>query len=191
MFPPMRTGRRSIPGIPTIRPLATEAEARACAEIMSSSDPWRRLGRGFDESYRIVRDPAREVYVAIDALAGEQPRVVGFTVVIMHGAFVGYIQTVAVHPDSRGRGIGTALIEFAERRILREQPNVFICVSSFNPDARRLYERLGYTVVGALTDYIVRGHSEILLRKTTGPLAEHAPEARRSQADTDDRLPEA
>ena len=36
--------------------------------------------------------------------------------------------------------------------------------------ARRLYERLGYKVIGELTDSIVRGHSEFLLRKTLGPL---------------------
>ena len=90
----------------------------------------------------------------------------------MRGAFVGYIQSVAVLEKWRGRGLGTALIEAAERRILREAPNVFICVSSFNAGARRLYERLGYTVVGELEDYIVRGHSETLMRKTTGPLSE-------------------
>jgi ribosomal protein S18 acetylase RimI-like enzyme len=45
-----------------------------------------------------------------------------------------------------------------------------MCVSSFNVDAKRLYERLGYKVVGELTDYIVRGHSELLLRKTVGPM---------------------
>jgi [ribosomal protein S18]-alanine N-acetyltransferase len=159
---------------PTIRPLSTDAEARACAEIMSTSDPWRRLGRALDESYAMVRDPGREVYVALDEPSqGSDPRVAGFTILIMQGAFVGYIQSVAVREDCRGRGLGTELITFAERRILRETPNVFICVSSFNPDARRLYERLGYTVVGELTDYIVRGHSEILLRKTTGPLSNH------------------
>jgi [ribosomal protein S18]-alanine N-acetyltransferase len=89
----------------------------------------------------------------------------------MTGAFVGYIQTIAIQPDRRGRGLGSRLIDFAERRILAESPNVFMCVSSFNHDARRLYERLGYHVVGELTDYIVQGHSEILLRKTTGPLS--------------------
>ena len=155
-----------------IQPLSSDAEARSCAEMMASSDPWRRLGRSFDESYRILHDPSREVYVALEPSAGATPRVVGFTILIMQGAFVGYIQSVAVRGDCRGRGIGTALIEFAERRILRETSNVFICVSSFNPDARRLYERLGFEVVGELTDYIVRGHSEILLRKTTGPLSE-------------------
>jgi ribosomal protein S18 acetylase RimI-like enzyme len=51
------------------------------------------------------------------------------------------------------------------------------CVSSFNHGARRLYERLGYHVVGELTDYIVEGYSEILLRKTRGPLTER-PELR-------------
>jgi ribosomal protein S18 acetylase RimI-like enzyme len=125
-----------------------------------------------DESYRIVRDPEREVYVAVTPAADDDPAVVGFVIVIMRGAFVGYIQTVAVHPDCRGQGIGSALIAFAERRIFREQPNVFICASSFNPDARRLYERLGYRIVGELTDFIVRGHSEILMRKTIGPLSE-------------------
>jgi ribosomal protein S18 acetylase RimI-like enzyme len=86
-----------------------------------------------------------------------------------------------VHESWRGRGLGTALIAFAERRILRDQPNVFICVSSFNARARRLYERLGYEVVGELKDFVVRGHSEFLLRKSTGPLAEHVPRSERAE----------
>jgi ribosomal protein S18 acetylase RimI-like enzyme len=68
-------------------------------------------------------------------------------------------------------------VEFAERRILQVSPNVFMCVSSFNHGARRLYQRLGYQVIGELPDYLVRGHSEILLRKTTGPLAGFAVQA--------------
>ena len=47
---------------------------------------------------------------------------------------------------------------------------MFLCVSSFNPRARALYERLGYELVRELTDYIVAGHSELLLRKTVGPI---------------------
>jgi ribosomal protein S18 acetylase RimI-like enzyme len=53
----------------------------------------------------------------------------------------------------------------------QQTANVFMCVSSFNIEAKRLYIRLGYEVVGELRDYIVAGHSEILLRKTIGPLA--------------------
>jgi hypothetical protein len=43
--------------------------------------------------------------------------------------------------------------------------------------ARALYLRLGYEVVGELRDYLVRGHSEWLLRKSVGPLAEFTPAA--------------
>jgi ribosomal-protein-alanine N-acetyltransferase len=145
--------------------METDAEARICAHLMATSEPWVTLGRSVDASIRIVTDPTREVYVA---RRGDD--IVGFIILCMTGAFVGYIQTVCVHPDCRGQGLGSRLVEFAEQRILRESPNVFMCVSSFNHDARRLYERLGYQVIGELTDYIVRGHSEILLRKTRGPL---------------------
>jgi ribosomal protein S18 acetylase RimI-like enzyme len=156
----------------TIRPLAGEAEARACAGIMATSDPWVTLGRDFDASLAVVRDPGREVYVATPDGSGE---VVGFVVVNMRGAFVGYIQTVAVRADWRGRGVGSRLIALAEERIFRESPNVFMCVSSFNHRARALYARLGYDAVGELRDYIVRGHSEWLLRKTRGPTSEFLP----------------
>jgi ribosomal protein S18 acetylase RimI-like enzyme len=152
-----------------LRPLATEAEANACARIMSGSEPWRTLGRDFGASLDMVRDASREVFVAV---AGDPAEVVGFLILNMRGAFVGYIQTVALRDDWRGRGVGTQLLTFAEARIFRDAPNVFMCVSTFNHRARALYERLGYEIVGELRDYIVSGYSELLLRKTIGPLSE-------------------
>jgi ribosomal-protein-alanine N-acetyltransferase len=145
--------------------LANETEARACARLMAESEPWLTLGRTYEASLAVIQDPSREVYVARD-----ERELAGFLILCMTGAFVGYIQTICIHPERRGQGLGSRLVEFAQQRILAESPNVFMCVSSFNPDARRLYERLGYQVVGELTDYIVQGHSEILLRKSVGPL---------------------
>jgi ribosomal protein S18 acetylase RimI-like enzyme len=153
-----------------IRPLDGDAEARACATLMSSSEPWIRFGRDFDRSYALVRDPSREVYVAVSDESRGAGAVLGFVILVMQGAFVGYIQSLAVDDRWRGRGVGSALMAFAEQRIFRDQPNVFICASSFNPGAQRLYERLGFRRVGELTDFIVAGHSEILYRKTSGPL---------------------
>jgi ribosomal-protein-alanine N-acetyltransferase len=160
--------RRAVtgPAAITIRPLGEDADARLCARLMAGSEPWITLGRGYEESLAILRDPARESYVA--RLGAE---IVGFVVLSMAGAFVGYIQTVCVAPEHQGRGFGSALVGFAEERIWRESPNVFLCVSDFNGGARRLYERLGYRVVGELNDYIVAGHSEILMRKSLGPLS--------------------
>jgi ribosomal protein S18 acetylase RimI-like enzyme len=137
---------------------------------MTASDPWVTLGRSYETSLDIIQDPDREVYLARD-----ETGLAGFLILCMTGPFVGYIQTVCIDPGRRGQGLGSRLVEFAEQRILMESPNVFMCVSSFNHDARRLYERLGYKVIGELADYIVPGHSEILLRKTTGPLTGFTP----------------
>jgi ribosomal protein S18 acetylase RimI-like enzyme len=149
----------------SIARLETDAEAEACARLMAGSEPWITLGRTYEASLRVIQDSAREVYLARD-----EAGLAGFLILCMTGAFVGYIQTICVHPGRRGLGLGSRLVQFAEERILEESPNVFMCVSSFNHDARRLYERLGYLVVGELTDYIVEGYSEILLRKSQGPL---------------------
>ncbi len=141
---------------------------------MCSQEPWLTLQRDFEESVEILSDPSRESY-----LATVEDRIVGFLILNLEGAFVGYLQTVCVAPEWRRQGIGRRLVTFAEDRIFREAPNVFLCVSSFNSDARRLYERLGYEIVGELEDYIVRGHAEILFRKTTGPLREFKKPGRR------------
>jgi ribosomal-protein-alanine N-acetyltransferase len=152
----------------TVRPIAGDEEVRVCAEIMTTSDPWLTLGRTTEQAQRILSDrEVQDTYVAVHDGA-----VVGFVILVMKGAFVGYIRSVAVHADWRSRGLGRRLIWFAEERIFRDSPNVFLCVSSFNPRARALYERLGYETVGELRDYIVRGHSEWLMRKTLGPYAE-------------------
>jgi ribosomal-protein-alanine N-acetyltransferase len=148
-----------------IRPLGSGEEAEACARMMAGTEPWITLRRGYEACLRVVVDETRERYVAY-----ERERLAGLLILNLRGAFVGYIQTVCAAPECRGRGVGTALVAFAEERIFREHRNVFICVSDFNPGARRLYERLGYRLVGELTDYVVAGHSELLLRKTRGPL---------------------
>ena len=132
---------------------------------MADSEPWITLGRGYEDSLAVLRDVRKERYVVLD-----RDRLAGFLILNMTGTFVGYIQTVCVAPEDRGRGLGEKLVGFAEERIFRESPNVFLCVSSFNAGARRLYDRLGYQVVGELMDYVVPGHSEILMRKTIGPL---------------------
>jgi [ribosomal protein S18]-alanine N-acetyltransferase len=152
-----------------VRRLASDHEARTCARIMAATEPWVTLRRDFEASLSILRDPLREVYVAVSEGGTD---VLGFVALVMHGAFVGYIQSIAVREDRRGRGLGSRLMAFAESRIFRVTPNVFICASSFNERARALYTRLGYETIGELRDYVVRGESELLMRKSLGPLAE-------------------
>jgi [ribosomal protein S18]-alanine N-acetyltransferase len=150
-----------------IQPLQNPHEARACAQLMARSEPWITLRRTYEDGLKLLQDPAKDVFVA---LAGGA--VAGFIVLDPRGPFSGYIQTICVAPEWRRRGLGRKLLAFAEERILRESPNVFLCVSSFNTGAQRLYDRLGYERVGELKDYLIRGYSEILMRKTIGPIGE-------------------
>ena len=113
----------------------------------------------------------REVYVA----KSEDGTLKGFVVLQMQGTFRGYLQTIAVAPDARGTGLGTALLHFAEDRTFRVSPNVFLCVSDFNTGALRLYERMGYERIGEIPDFLVSGRAEMLLRKTISPLTDFRP----------------
>lgn len=147
-----------------IQPLEDEAEARACARLMVESEPWITLRRDFETTLKLVADRSKEVYVA---RAGG--KLAGHVVVNMQGPFAGYIQALVVAPELRDRGIGARLLRFAEKRIFRDSPNVFLCVSGFNTRAQEFYARLGYERIGELKNYVIAGESELLMRKTTGP----------------------
>lgn len=148
----------------TIRPLRDATEARHCADFMVDSDPWVTLGITFEQVLKRLTDATREVHVAT---VGEE--IAGVMILFLDGVLNGYIQTIGVHPDFRSRGVGRQMMTFAEERIFRTSPNVFLCVSSFNAEAQKFYERLGYQRVGELPDFVTQGYSEILMRKTKGP----------------------
>ena len=153
-----------------IRLVASTEEREWCAQLMATSEPWVTLRRDLDSCRHLFRDASRETY-----LAEVDQAPVGFLILTLAGPFSGYIQSICVAPNCRGAGIGSALLHFGEQRIFRESPNVFLCVSSFNPRARRLYERSGYQFVGELSDYLVAGHAELLFRKSRGPWRDFVP----------------
>lgn len=149
----------------TITSLVTKSEAEICAEIMVGSEPWVTLRRSYTESLKILTDSNYKVH-----LARESGTIVGFIVTEHLGPLNGYIKSICVNPMYRNNGIGTLLMLDAEKRIFEDTPNVFLMVSDFNHGARRLYQRLGYQEVGVMKDYLIEGSSEILMRKTRGPL---------------------
>ena len=148
-----------------VRPLADDAEAELCARMMELSEPWLSLGTGYRALFDLMRNPARERYVA-----SLDNRIAGFVVINLSGSLAGYIQAICVAPGSRASGIGRLLMAHAETRIFRDTPNVFLMVSDFNAAARGFYERLGYRAIGEIPEYLVAGRSEILMRKTRGPI---------------------
>jgi len=96
--------------------------------------------------------------------------IAGFVILQLGGTFKGYIQTICIDAAYRGRGIGTKLLQFCEERILKISPNIFICVSSFNNGAIRLYKEFGFKLIGELDNFVKDGFTELLFRKTVGPM---------------------
>ena len=61
-----------------------------------------------------------------------------------------YIQMVAVSPDARGRGIGSILLDEAQRRAHETGcVRLALDVDVQNTGAIRLYERLGYAITAS------------------------------------------
>jgi len=145
----------------TLYQIATEKDKIFCASLMASYEPWVTLQRSFEQAFKIINDPTSEVY-----LAKHDDQAIGFAIIKLKGAFVGYIQSILIIKDFQKQGFGKQLIRELETYMFSKYPNIFICVSSFNPEALKFYNSIGYEVIGELTDYIIKGHSEFLLRKS-------------------------
>ena len=81
-----------------------------------------------------------------------------------------HINNVAVRPQFRGQGIGTALMRhvLAEARRLGAR-RATLEVRSSNTDARRLYERLGFYVAATRRNYYTNPVEDALILWRDGP----------------------
>jgi ribosomal protein S18 acetylase RimI-like enzyme len=65
---------------------------------------------------------------------------------------VGHLSAIAVHPDARGRGLGSAITAWAMRRLFAEGCDIVtLGVYADNKPGIRMYDRLGFTVDRAMT----------------------------------------
>ncbi len=141
-----------------------------CAQLMNSSEPFITLGFTYERCLAAMKGDNKEIYLAY--YDGE---FAGFVVLQLAGVLRGYIQTICVVHGLRGKGIGTALLEFSIGRVIKMSPHVFMCVSSFNHGAQKLYARMGFVKVGEFKDHLVNGYDEYLLRKSVGSHFEYVP----------------
>ncbi|MCW8877046.1 MAG: GNAT family N-acetyltransferase [Kangiellaceae bacterium] len=139
--------------------------ASQCAQMMANSDPWKKVGRTFEDSLKNFVDPDYSQYILkIDN------QLAGFLVLILNGMLGGgFIKSLFVKPEYQGSGYGAKLLEYGESKIFKQFANAYICVSSFNKNAQLLYQKCGFEIVGELTELIIPGHHEVLLRKSQGP----------------------
>jgi [ribosomal protein S18]-alanine N-acetyltransferase len=155
-----------LPEKPNFELTSNPDDFAGCAWMMSGTDPWITLSLGYDDCLKAFDGPFKEIF-----LLKKSGAIIGFVIMQTQGTFKGYIQTVCVDAAHRGAGYGTRILEFCEDRILQYSPNIFICASSFNHDAIQLYTKFGFEPVGELKDFVKKGFTELLMRKTVGAIA--------------------
>lgn len=137
----------------------TRSHIPACADIVAASEPWKTLRERVDFLPFIGK---KQAYVAVIAGA-----VAGFVIFTPEPVFArgGYLRAIAVAPAIRGSGIGARLISFAERMTVKQAPNLYLCVSSFNKEGQAFYRKSGYTKAGKLDGLIRKGAAEYIYWK--------------------------
>jgi GNAT superfamily N-acetyltransferase len=77
-----------------------------------------------------------------------------------------YIDTVAVEPPQQGKGVGKALLQFAEQEALRRgYDSIYLCTNARMTENQIFYPRIGYVEVDRKLD---QGYDRIFYRKSLG-----------------------
>ncbi len=106
----------------------------------------------------------KEIYIAMDI----NQNCIGFIWFILDGIFHSfpYLHIIAVKQESRNQGIGKKLLKFFEDSCFKDYNKLFLVVADFNPDAKKLYEKIGYIQVGTLPSLYREGITEHLMMKS-------------------------
>ena len=135
-----------------------------CIRLLEGSDPWATLG--YKKShFRIIARSSRYSTNVKVTIRRKTIAFTSFKLGFMRGA---YMSLLAVDPDYRHTGVGSALMDHAEKLIFMKTNNVFLCVASFNARAQEFFKRRGYQPVGVLYRLIADEYDEILFRKCKG-----------------------
>lgn len=145
-------------------------DRKGVIQLLSDSEPWNSLGYGAADWSRIF-DPlpqGRDCYIA--ELDGQ---VAGVAIVKQKFLLGDYLELLGVAAWARQKGVGGHLLTYIERLVFDRAKNLFACVSDFNEPARAFYKKHGYQEIGPMPNFLIPGSSEILLRKTAGPVRQN------------------
>lgn len=132
-----------------IRPFE-EADRPAC-QVIAASAALTSYGAHMPPQAFGPHEPLEPADQRAVALAGGE--IVGFIELV--GA---HVSNVFVGPAAQGKGVGALMMAWAEAQV--EGP-ITLSVFTVNPNARRFYERLGFTVEGTKTIYFADGEHEV------------------------------
>lgn len=148
----------SVDGL-VMRPMTVDDVAAVAAiDRQSFPLPWS------ENSFRsdLTNNPAAHLFVAEQAVNGGRriAGYVGFWLIVDEA----HVSTLAVAPALRGRGVGERILREAMRQAARlgaEMMTLEVRVS--NDPAQRLYEKLGFRVVGRRPRYYTDNFEDAIL----------------------------
>ena len=149
----------------TIRPYKSE-DRTAIITMLAESEPWRKLGYT-DADWKKLFDPlpaGREGFVIESGGTAA-----GFALLRPKFLMGDYLELLVIASSARSNGLGSALLKHIESVVFARVKNLLACVSDFNAEARKFYQKNGYQEIGPMPNFLIPGSAEILLRKTAGP----------------------
>lgn len=158
-------------------------EIPAAADLLSRLDLMRRyerteqvLSRSLTAALSALSEPQNRIIVARTepsltrtetSCPNEPAEMAGLAWFAVKGTFLlgGYLKLLAVFSPFQRKGIGQALLAEAEKQTRACSSRMFLLVSSFNEQAQRFYEAMGYNRAGLLEDLVVPGIDELIYWK--------------------------
>ena len=135
-----------------------------CAQLMTSTDPWKVLGFTTAQCEKTLNHIEMNVVGIM-----RSGKVIAFLASLATGiSFEPLIEYLCVEESERSKGLGKLLIKHFEEQLFPQSKNLYMFVSDINPRAMALYEKLGYVKIGTWDNYNIVGQTEFLMRKTRG-----------------------
>ncbi|MBZ9621448.1 GNAT family N-acetyltransferase [Clostridium sp. FP2] len=104
-----------------------------------------------------------EIFIAIN----KEGICLGFIWFILNGAFHSfpYLHIIAVKEEFRNLGIGKKLLKYFEEITSKTYSKLFFVVAEFNPEAKQLYQNIGYIEVAIIPNLYKSGVNKCLMMK--------------------------
>jgi ribosomal-protein-alanine N-acetyltransferase len=103
---------------------------------------------------------------ALTVIAEEEGKLAGFILVNRARDKAGHVITIDVHPQHRRHGLGTQLMEEAEKQLKADAaPGIYLEVAVDNKPAIHFYKRHGYSVIKTIPRYYLNSIDALLMTK--------------------------
>ncbi len=145
--------------------IAKKNEVCDCLNCIKHSDLWATYFKSNKNAAKVVKDriKRKQIYVAIT----KNGKCVGVMGILDQGCFgkFPYLSILGVKRKYRSRGMGKILLAKFEEISFENSNTIFLLVSDFNKNAKKLYKKNGYKKVGDIPNLFKNGVAESLLMK--------------------------